>query len=65
MALSDSVEYWNDINNAMDSSYVPFTHLKGKDCKHYHKYETESIGDVGIILIVNTQKTFKNNMKST
>ena len=45
MSLSDTAEYWQDVKKGSSSKYV-FTHIKGKDCGHYHVAESKELDEI-------------------
>jgi len=41
MALADTAEYWQDVKDRPIKHI--FTHVKGKDCGHYHVIESDEL----------------------
>lgn len=44
MSLSDTAEYWQDVKKG-SNKYV-FTHIKGKDCGHFHVAESKELNEI-------------------
>jgi len=44
MALTDTAEYWQDVKNRPIKHI--FTHIKGKDCGHYHVAESDELNSI-------------------
>jgi ribosomal protein S27E len=44
MSLSDTAEYWQDVKKP-SNKYV-FTHIKGKDCGHFHVSESNELNEI-------------------
>lgn len=44
MSLSDTSEYWQDVKKRIDKHV--FTHIKNKDCGHFHVVESNELKDI-------------------
>lgn len=44
MSLPDTAEYWWDVKRK--SSRMPFVHIKGFDCGHFHVTESKKLKEV-------------------
>jgi ribosomal protein S27E len=44
MSLPDTAEYWQDVNRP--SNKHVFTHIKGKDCGHFHVTESKELSEI-------------------
>lgn len=65
MALSDTAEYWQDVKRR-DYKHV-FTHIKGKECGHYHVAESDELIDIDCFAckkLIESDDTLKNTLKA-
>lgn len=44
MSLPDTAEYWWDVKKHFDKHV--FTHIKGKDCGHFHVIESDELDEI-------------------
>jgi len=44
MSLSDTAEYWHDVKKPFYK--FTFTHIKGIDCGHSHRCESDELNDI-------------------
>jgi len=45
MSLPDTAEYWQDVKSSSSNKHV-FTHIKGKDCGHFHVTESNELSEI-------------------
>ena len=44
MSLPDTAEYWQDVKRGSNKHI--FTHIKGKDCGHFHVAESKELDEI-------------------
>tara|TARA_R110000868_G_scaffold14426_4_gene67188 strand:+ start:14156 stop:14533 length:378 start_codon:yes stop_codon:yes gene_type:complete len=46
MSLPDTAEYWQDVKKHFNTNKHVFTHIKGKDCGHFHVMESKELDEI-------------------
>jgi len=59
--MTDTAEYWNDINNGMRKRKRVFTHATNYDCGHFHVHESNKIALVDCFACITHLKSVVKN----